>query len=87
MGNSPEHYFKTQKAISKIIGVILNGDFIQSHIRYTIIFAIGCVDHFGFCIIILFTVYHIVIKSMHTKVYSIPTTTTTDRAYVCNITP
>ena len=36
MGNSPEHYFKTQKAISKIIGVILNGDFIQSHIRYTI---------------------------------------------------
>ena len=52
-----------------------------------ILFAIGCVDHFGFCIIILFTVYHIVIKSMHTKVYSIPTTTTTDRAYVCNITP
>ena len=37
MGNSPEHYFKTQKAISKIIGVILNGDFIQSYIRYTII--------------------------------------------------
>ena len=31
MGNSPEHYLKTQKAISKIIGVILNGDFIQSY--------------------------------------------------------
>ena len=45
MGNSPESYFKTQKAsyfkiqkaISKIIGVILDGDFIQSYIRYTII--------------------------------------------------
>ena len=44
MGNSPEHYFKTQKAIfkthkaiSKIIGVILNGDFKQGSIRYTII--------------------------------------------------
>ena len=36
MGNSPEHYFKTQKDISKIIGEILNGDFIQSYIRYTI---------------------------------------------------
>ena len=44
MGTSSEHYFKThaegyfktQKAISKIIGEILNGDFIQSYIRYTI---------------------------------------------------
>ena len=45
MGNSPElvlfqnseGYFKTQK----IIGVILNGDFIQSYIRYTIMVEIS----------------------------------------------
>ena len=42
MGNSPEHYFKTQKAISKSVRLIqkiirCNGDFIQSYIRYTII--------------------------------------------------
>ena len=40
MGNSPEHYFITQEAIS---GVILNGDFIQSYIRYTITKIIGVI--------------------------------------------
>ena len=42
MGNSPEHYFKLRRLFQnpegyfKIIGVILNGDFIQGNIRYTI---------------------------------------------------
>ena len=42
MGNSPEHYFKLRRLFQnpegyfKIIGVILNEDFIQGYIRYTI---------------------------------------------------
>ena len=34
MGNSPEHYFKTQKGISKMIGVILNRDNRVYKLRY-----------------------------------------------------